>query len=177
MTNPLAAPARRALLIALALATLASAALASRADAQFLPAVLYGGGLKSGQKVEALIDGKVCASTTASAQGEWVMQVPADAPCGPKPGSAILFRVDGALAAPAPAAEWQSGGIPSANVAKGYTLFVDEATKPPATTTDGSDESDDGGSSSAPLIVGGAVAGLAVLAAGASLVLRRRSAG
>lgn len=175
MSNHLAATARSAALVALALVVIGTATLAQRVEAQFLPAVLYGGGLKGGQKVEALIDGKVCTSTTASAQGEWVMQVPPDAPCGPKPGSAITFRVDGALATPAPAAEWQAGGIPSADIARGYTLLVDESTRPQSASdaTSGDDESD-GGSNAVPLIAGGAVV-IALLAGGGFVLARRRS--
>jgi len=123
MSHPIAH--RRSLAIVLAITVLASLATALAAEAQFLPAVLYGGGLKSGQKVEAFIGGLSCGSTTASAKGEWVMQIPADAACKPQAGNHINFKVDGADAAPSPVARWESGGIPTGSVATGYTLTTD----------------------------------------------------
>jgi hypothetical protein len=110
------------------------------ASAQFLPAVLYGTGLWSGQKVEAFIDGKSCGSTTVSPKGEWVMQIPVEAPCGPTEDATITFTLNGAEATVAPAATWHSGGIPTENIATGYSLTVEggaPANPPAASATTG----------------------------------------
>jgi cobalamin biosynthesis Mg chelatase CobN len=103
---------------------LASLIVAQTARAQFLPAVLYGTGLRSGQKVEAFIDGKSCGSTTVSQKGEWVMQIAVEAPCAPADGKAITFTINGEAANADPAAVWHSGGIPAENIATGYSLTV-----------------------------------------------------
>jgi len=147
---------RRSLALALALTLLASMTVVTAARAQFLPAVLYGGGLKSGQKVEALINGVSCGTTTASAKGEWVLQVPVEAPCKPKAGDPIAFKVDGAEATSAPAANWESGGIPTGSVKTGYALTVG-----------------DGGSSPVIFIAVGAVL-LAAVAGGGWFMYQRR---
>jgi len=50
---------------------------ATTANAQQPPAVFYGKGLKSGDKVEAFIGGKSCGTATGNAAGEWSIQVSA----------------------------------------------------------------------------------------------------
>ena len=129
--------------------------------AQFLPTVLYGAGLAPGQKVEAFIDGKSCASTTASPKGEWVMQIPVDAPCGPKPDAAITFTLDGKPVTATPAATWQSGGIPTASIRTGYSLTASGSGS--AGTTQDTADTTDGGSGSAVLFI---ALGVVLLAAG-----------
>jgi hypothetical protein len=108
-------------------------AVAGSAQAQVLPAVLYGKGLEAGSEVSASIGGEVCATTTVTAAGEWTMQIPPDADCSPTAGAAISFTVDGDPATASPAATWASGGTPS-DIANGYALTVSQAT-PTATAT------------------------------------------
>jgi hypothetical protein len=107
-------------------------AVAGSAQAQVLPAVLYGKGLTAGQTVAASIGGKQCATATVTAAGEWTMQIAPDNACGPTAGAAITFTVNGAAATASPAATWASGGTPS-DIANGYKLTVVQAT-PTATT-------------------------------------------
>jgi hypothetical protein len=108
-------------------------AVAGSAQAQVLPAVLYGKGLEAGSEVSASIGGEVCGTTTVTAAGEWTMQIPPDADCSPTAGAAISFTVDGDPATSSPAATWASGGTPS-DIANGYALTVSQAT-PTATAT------------------------------------------
>lgn len=133
---------------------------------------MYGGSLKAGQKVEALVDGAVCASTTASPKGEWVMQVSPDSPCKPKPGAAISFKVDGAAATSNPAATWESGGIPKGSVQTGYTLTVGGGSS--GASGGSSSESGDSGSNPTLFIVVGVVL-LAVVGGAGWFVYQRRS--
>jgi hypothetical protein len=106
---------------------------AGSAQAQVLPAVLYGKGLTAGATVAASIGGVSCGSTTVNAAGEWAMQIAVDAACDPSDGDAISFTVNGAAATSSPAAVWESGGTPS-DVANGYTLTVSQATATPTAT-------------------------------------------
>lgn len=117
--------AAAALMLTLGLAT------AGSANAQVLPAVLYGKGLTAGQSVVASIGGKTCGTATVTAAGEWTMQIAPDNACGPTAGAAISFTVNGAPATASPAATWASGGTPS-DIANGYKLT---ATPAPATST------------------------------------------
>lgn len=100
---------------------------ASTANAQVLPAVLYGKGLTSGQVVAASIGGKQCGTATVNAAGEWTMQIAPDNACGPTANAAISFTVDGKAATASPAAVWNSGGTPG-DVQNGYKLTVVTAT-------------------------------------------------
>lgn len=114
--------AAAALMLTLGLAT------AGTAQAQVLPAVLYGQGLEAGSVVAASIGGDVCGTATVTADGEWTMQIsPDDEDCDPTAGAAISFTVDGDPATSSPAATWASGGTPS-DVANGYSLTVTQAT-------------------------------------------------
>lgn len=124
--------AAAALMLSLGLAT------AGTAQAQVLPAVLYGQGLEAGSEVAASIGGDVCATATVNADGEWTMQIPPDSEdCSPTAGAAISFTVDGEPATSSPAATWASGGTPS-DVANGYTLTVQDAT--PTATAEPTEE-------------------------------------
>ena len=105
----------------------ASLAVAGTANAQTPPATFYGKGLKSGDKVEAMVGGKSCGTATANAAGEWSISVPSTAACGPTAGAAVAFTLNGAAATATPAATWQGGGLP-ADVANGYVLAAGAAT-------------------------------------------------
>lgn len=113
--------AAAALMLTLGLAT------AGSANAQVLPAVLYGKGLTAGQSVVASIGGKTCSTATVTAAGEWTMQIAPDNACGPTAGAAISFTLNGAPATASPAATWASGGTPS-DIPNGYKLTVTQAT-------------------------------------------------
>jgi hypothetical protein len=120
--------AAAALMLTLGLAT------AGSANAQVLPAVLYGKGLTAGQSVVASIGGKTCGTATVTAAGEWTLQIAPDNACGPTAGAAISFTINGAAATASPAATWASGGTPS-DIANGYKLTVAQATATPAATS------------------------------------------
>jgi hypothetical protein len=105
---------------------------ATTANAQQPPAVFYGKGLKSGDKVEAFIGGKSCGTSTANTAGEWTIQVSATAACGPTAGAAVTFTLNGSPATITPAATWQAGGTPP-DIANGYVLTAGQAATPTAT--------------------------------------------
>lgn len=109
-----------------------SMALAETADAQTPPAVFYGKGLKSGDKVEAMIAGKSCGTATANAAGEWSISVASTAACGPTENAAVAFTLNGGGATATPAATWKGGGLPP-DVANGYVLAAGAAVTPPKT--------------------------------------------
>lgn len=92
------------------------------ARAQFLPAVFYGTGLQAGQVVAAYINDQFCGSTTVNEQGEWILQIAADASCGPTEGAPVAFAVNDQLMTAEPPAIWQSGGIPTGSIATGYAF-------------------------------------------------------
>ncbi|MYA15788.1 MAG: hypothetical protein F4Z28_02955, partial [Gammaproteobacteria bacterium] len=70
-----------------------------------------------GDTVAASIDGTECASTTADAAGQWVLQVgPGD--CSPEDGDTVNFSVNGDAANET--ATWSAGG------AEGISLTVAE---------------------------------------------------
>ena len=98
-----------------------SIAVAGTANAQTPPATLYGKGLKAGDKVEAHIGGVLCGAATATAAGEWSLQVAANNACKPVANAAIELKLNGAAVNATPAAVWNGGGLPS-NVANGYVL-------------------------------------------------------
>ncbi len=114
-------------LVAAAIALVLSLVLdtAGSIENQVLPMVLYGKGLSLGQTVDALIGGKLCATSEANASGEWVMQIPADSPCKPEHGEAISFTVNGQPATVSPMASWKAGGTP-VDIQLGYKLTVSE---------------------------------------------------
>jgi hypothetical protein len=119
--------AAAALMLTLGLAT------AGTAQAQVLPAVLYGQGLDEGDEVSAYIGGELCETATVNADGEWTMQIPPDADCDPSAGDSVTFTLNGDPATSSPPATWASGGTPS-DVANGYTLTVSQATATPTAT-------------------------------------------
>lgn len=109
-----------------------SMSLAETATAQTPPAVFYGKGLKSGDKVEAVVGGKSCGTATANAAGEWSISVQSNATCGPTEGAAVAFTLNAAPATSTPSATWKGGGLPP-DVANGYVLAAGAAVTPPKT--------------------------------------------
>jgi hypothetical protein len=110
-----------------------SMSLAETATAQTPPAVFYGKGLKSGDKVEATIGGKSCGTATANAAGEWSISVQSTATCAPTANAAVAFTLNGGAATSTPAATWQGGGLPP-DVANGYVLAAGAAAVTPPKT-------------------------------------------
>lgn len=108
--------------------------LTTSANAQTPPATFYGKGLKSGDKVEAMIAGKSCGTATANAAGEWSISVAAGSACAPTSGAAVAFTLNAAAVTATPAATWQGGGLP-ADVANGYVLAAGAAAAPAGTVT------------------------------------------
>jgi hypothetical protein len=157
----------------LALATLTSA------YAQFLPAILYGNHVRSGATIEAFIAGRSCGTTKVTADGEWMMQVPPEAPCKPIVGAAISFTIDGKAATSSPEASWESGGIPKGSIPNGYSLTAPGEPVFGASGSSGSgsastDSSDSGGGSNMILFAGIGV--ILVAAVGGGVFLMRRKA-
>ncbi len=89
--------------------------------AQVPPALFYGGGLCAGERVEAVIAGKSCGTSTVDAAGQWSISIRTTAACAPSENAAVTFTVNGSAAAVSPSAVWKSGGLPP-NVAAGYAL-------------------------------------------------------
>lgn len=89
--------------------------------AQVPPALFYGGGLCAGDRVEALIAGKSCGTSTVDAAGQWSVSIRSTAPCAPTENAVVAFTINGNAAQVSPTAVWKSGGLPP-NVAGGYTL-------------------------------------------------------
>lgn len=112
----------RAVAAATLLTLMLSLFAAGAARAQFLPAVFYGTGLEAGQTVAVYINAKFCSSTVVNDSGEWILQVAANAACGPADGVPVTFVVNGQVMVAEPSATWQSGGIPAGSIATGYTL-------------------------------------------------------
>lgn len=112
----------RAVAAATLLTLMLSLFAAGTARAQFLPAVFYGTGLEAGQTVAVYINAKFCSSTVVNDSGEWILQVAADAACGPADGVPVTFVVNEQVMTAEPPATWQSGGIPAGSIATGYTL-------------------------------------------------------
>jgi hypothetical protein len=86
--------------------------------AQQLPALFYGGGLCSGDKVEASIGGTVCGTATVNTAGQWSITIRPTAPCGPTEGAAVTLTVNGKASG---SATWKNSGLPP-DVANGYAL-------------------------------------------------------
>jgi hypothetical protein len=110
----------------LAVAFISASIFASTASAQNPPATMYGTA-KAGDRVEALIGGRVCTSATAGADGFWMMQIPEGGACGAKDGDTISFTLNGA--ATAQTETWRAGGAPR-TVATGVTLTTTGVTPP-----------------------------------------------
>jgi hypothetical protein len=98
------------------------------AAAQAEPFTAYGTGLGPGQVVRAFVDGELCATAVADAQGQWLMQISSSAPCRPSSGDVLSFTLDGQ--ATTATEVWTPGGAP-ADVAGGIAL-VPVGPAPPA---------------------------------------------
>ena len=116
-------PARLGLVAALFALLLGSLAVGSQtAHAQGPDAAqYYGTGLTAGDTVAASVDGVECGSTTADADGNWVLVVAAGDPCGPEEGDTVNFSVNGEQAEQTES--WTGGGVP-ADRANGISLTV-----------------------------------------------------
>jgi hypothetical protein len=110
----------------LAVALFSASVFASTAHAQNPPATMYGTA-KAGDRVEALIGGRVCQSATAGADGFWMMQIAEGGACGAKDGDTISFTLNGAAASQTET--WKAGGAPR-TVATGVTLTASGVTPP-----------------------------------------------
>ena len=69
----------------------------------------YGTGLSEGDAVAASIGGTECASTTANAAGEWVLQVGPDGDCSPEADDTVNFSLNGDAAEQT--ATWSAGDL------------------------------------------------------------------
>lgn len=96
----------------------AASMFASPTQAQNPPATFYGTA-RSGDRIEALIGGRVCTSTTAGADGFWMFTVDEGGACGATEGATVTFTL-GARAC-TETELWKAGGAPR-NVASGVTL-------------------------------------------------------
>lgn len=118
----------------IALAALVFGALAATASAQEPPFTAYGQGLEQGDTVAASVGGEECGSTTADADGNWILQISGSDPCSPQAGDEITFTLNGD--ATTATETFQAGGAP-ADVANGIDLEVDDdggAAPPPSET-------------------------------------------
>ena len=69
----------------------------------------YGTGLSEGDTVAASIGDTECASTTANAAGEWVLQVGPDGDCSPEDDDTVSFSLNGDVAEQT--ASWSGGDL------------------------------------------------------------------
>jgi hypothetical protein len=115
----------------LVVALSASSMFASTTHAQNPPATFYGTA-RSGDRIEALIGGRVCTSTTAGADGFWMFTVDEGGACGATEGATVTFTLNGRAANETEI--WKAGGAPR-NVASGVTLTASTAATvtPPST--------------------------------------------
>ena len=123
--NLTSGPARLGLVAALFALLLGSLAVGSQTAHAQGPdsAQYYGTGLAAGDTVSASVDGVECGSTTADADGNWLLVVAAGDPCGPDEGDTVNFSVNGEVAEQTES--WTGGGTP-ADAANGISLTVAE---------------------------------------------------
>ena len=116
-------PARLGLVAALFSLLLGSLALGSQTAYAQGPdtANYYGTGLTEGDAVAAWVDGVECGSTTADADGNWLLPVAAGDPCSPQEGDTVNFSLNGEVAEQTES--WTGGGSP-ADAAAGIILTV-----------------------------------------------------
>lgn len=120
----------RVTLAAAAVAFVLSGLAADTGYAQNPPFTAYGAGSKAvtpGDSIEAFAGGVSCATATADAAGEWVLEIAESAACAPKAGTTITFTLNGQ--ATIAAESWSSGGVP-ADIAEGVSLTL--SVTPPA---------------------------------------------
>lgn len=114
----------------------------STTDAQSPPYRAYGAGLSEGDVVAAVANDQECSSTTATAAGEWAMNI-VGADCGASPGDEIGFTLNGE--AVDETVVYSDGGTPSGDgypVATGITMTL--AMDAPADAGDAPAPSDTG---------------------------------
>ena len=89
------------------------------------PYTAYGVGLAAGDTVVASVGGAECASTTADADGNWILEIESSAMCSPSDGDTINFSLNGEAAEET--ATWTAGGTPATagyDADAGITLTV-----------------------------------------------------
>ncbi|MDA0365549.1 MAG: HYR domain-containing protein [Chloroflexi bacterium] len=117
---------------ALALALTALFALSAEpTQAQEAPFTAYGVGLTAGASVSAVVKSVTCATVTADAGGNWLISIASTAPCKPKTGDVISFKLNGQ--ATNATETWRVGGAPT-DIANGVALVAGPDTKPPVVT-------------------------------------------
>ena len=88
------------------------------------------GGTNGGNGGNAVIgtggNGGDTGTATATAAGEWSLQIAADNACKPTANAAVALKLNGAAVNATPAAVWAGGGLPS-DVANGYVLAAGAA--------------------------------------------------
>jgi hypothetical protein len=47
--------------------------------------------IRANVSMEAIVNGKVCTTTTTASDGTWRLTFGADSPCGPKTGDVVTF--------------------------------------------------------------------------------------
>ena len=106
-------PARLGLVAALFALLLGSLAVGSQTAHAQGPdrAQYYGVGLAAGDTVSASVDGVECGSTTADADGNWILYVAAGDPCSPSEGDTVNFSLNGETAEQTET--WSAGGSPA----------------------------------------------------------------
>ena len=126
----------------------------------------YGTGLSEGDTVAASIGGTECASTTANAAGEWLLQV-GQGDCSPAPDDTVDFSLNGDAAEQT--ATWSAGDL--AEVSLTVAESMPAAPDPPDTGNAGLVQST--GSSSLLALALGVLAVVGI--AGARVATRRVS--
>ncbi len=127
----------------------------------------YGTGLSEGDAVGAWIDGTECASTTADADGNWIVTVGASDACALEDGvSTVGFTLNGEAAEQTET--WSEGGAPSDPA--GISLTVAEDGDGMGENGDGMEGGENGDGMGAPEPGEPGQAGLVTGAGGSSLL-------
>lgn len=135
------------------------------------PFTAYGTGLSAGDVVEASIGGTSCGTTTADADGNWILRIEATAPCNPSEGDQIEFSRNGIPAGDV--ATWTAGGTPATSgydADVGITLMTatsgpsDNGGPAPADTGNGGVAAATGDASTLALVLGALAAALVLVA-------------
>ena len=139
------------------------------------PYTAYGVGLAAGDTVVASVGGAECASTTADAEGNWLLPIESSAMCGPSEGETINFSLNGEPAEET--ATWTAGGTPATSgydADAGITLTVMAVDPGTGDNGMGDGDADDGmgdGDADAPAPSGTGHAGLVTSGTGTSSAL------
>lgn len=116
-----------------AAAVLFSAFVVSTSQAQKAPYTAYGVGQKPGSVVEGFILLKSCGKTTVKEDGTWKLPIPSDAPCSPKEGDTISFRLE---VRGTEVARWTPGGSPTKGIAIIDSVQVNQESAVPTGNAD-----------------------------------------